>query len=57
MNFQRPSGGASYQRDGSTMLQARMDSEEDPSGVCGEKELLLHASVIRFKNDCFSYNG
>lgn len=46
MNFQRPSGGASNQRDGSTILQACMDSEDDPSGVLGEKKLLLHASVI-----------
>lgn len=59
MNFQRPSGGTSNQRNGSTIPQAHMDSEEDPSGVCGEKELLLlsHASVKQFKNDHFSYNG
>lgn len=57
MNFQRPSGGMSNQRKGSTIPQAHMDSDEDPSGVCGEKELLLHASVKRFKNDCFSHNG
>lgn len=58
MNFQRPSGGASDQRDGGTMLQVRTDSEEDPAGVCGEKELLLlHAFAMQFKNDCFSYNG
>lgn len=56
MNFQRPSGGASDQRDGSTILQARMESEEDLSGVCGEKELLLHALLKQFINDCFTYN-